>query len=1038
MRKFYVFASLLMGGMFLSPAAFAQQPDLVKEKLEDANGAPSFIKFRKNGKETYSPDQAKEILTSYLELPAEAELKPVKQEKDKEGYLHQRYAQYYKGVRVEYGTYNVHSKNGVVESINGEIKKIKKLNTNPALAEKAALSRALAFVGASRYMWQDPAQEAWIKSLENNPKATFYPEGELVVVENFLNPSKQKDEQLVLAWKFNIYAQEPLSRNYIYVDAQTGNIVHKDAIIKHAAATASAATRYSGAQNLTTDSYSGSYRLRDVSRGSGIETYNCKTGTNYSTATDFTDTDNNWTSGEFNNTAKDNAVLDAHWAAQMTYDYFKSRHGRNSYDNAGAKIKSYVHYDKSYENAFWNGSVMTYGDGATRFDALTSLDVGAHEIGHAVCSSTANLVYSNESGALNEGFSDIWGAAVEQYAAPAKSVWLIGEDIDKQRPSLRSMSDPNAESQPDTYKGTNWYSGTGDNGGVHTNSGVLNHWFYVLSVGRTGTNDIGASYSVAGIGIADAARIAYRMETVYLTSNSGYADARTYAIQSAADLFGESSNQEIQTTNAWHAVGVGGKYGEVSYCASKGNSTSDEWIAKVQLGSFTNTSAAAGYSDFTGSTISLNAGGTYALTLTPGFAGTAYNEYWKAWIDYNRDGDFDDAGELVYNAGALSKTAVSGSIAISSAASGTTHMRVSMKYNAAQTACETFGYGEVEDYTVSFAAPTACAVPASLAASNMTASAATLSWVAVSGAGSYNVRYRATGTSTWATGSTAGTSVSATGLSAGTQYEFQVSTVCSGSSSAYSASKTFTTGAASTVSYCASKGSNASYEWIDLVQFGGFTSNSGSDGGYKDNTAMTANAVRGSSNTIYFSAAFSGTAYTEYWKVWIDYNQDGDFNDTGEQVVSGSSSSSGTLSASFTIPSTATLGKTRMRVSMKYNAAQTACEAFGYGEVEDYSVNIGSTLTGIASAQRLQAASLGNEVAKDVVVYPNPADRYIRVAAPASEALVKVINMTGAELMRVQLKGSKARLDISGLPAGIYMLEVHDGQKLHHQRFVKQ
>ncbi|MHA6247908.1 M4 family metallopeptidase [Pontibacter sp. CAU 1760] len=1040
MRKIYVCAGLFIGSMMLNETAVAQQQVPVRGRSENAQAAPTFVQFSEHKKAPFRAEQASTVLSKYLELSEKSELKSQRKERDAQGLVHERFAQYHQGIRVEYGVYNVHSKNGTVQAINGEAKKIGHIETQPALKERAALQRALDFVGATTYMWEVPEQEAWIKKQEQNPKATFYPQGELVIVENYLQPSKDRSNPFVLAWKYNIYAQEPLSRSYVYVDAHTGKVVHQDAIIKHAAVAATAATRYSGNQTITTDSNAGSYRLRDFSRGSGIETYNCKTGTNYNTATDFTDADNNWTAAEYNNTAKDNAGLDAHWAAQMTYDYFKNRHNRNSYDNAGTKIKSYVHYDKSYENAFWNGSVMTYGDGAARFDALTSLDVGAHEIGHAVCSSTANLVYSNESGALNEGLSDIWGAAVEQFAAPNKSIWLIGEDIDKQRPSLRSMSNPKAENQPDTYKGTYWYTGTGDNGGVHTNSGVLNHWFYILSVGKSGTNDLGASYNVSGIGIADAANIVYRMETVYLTANSGYNDARTYAIQSATDLYGAGSSQVIQTTNAWHAVGVGGKFGEISYCASQGNSTADEWIAKVQVGSFSNTSGAAGYSDFTGTIISLNTGAAYTLTFTPGYKATAYNEYWKAWIDYNKDGDFDDAGELVFDAGALSKTAVSGNFTVSATASGSTRMRVSMKYNGAQTACETFSYGEVEDYTVNFVGTTACAAPSGLATSNVTSSAATLSWGAVSGASSYSVRYRAAGTTTWTTNSVSSASYTASGLTPSTGYEFQVSSTCSSGSSAYSTSHAFTTAAGSTSPvYCTSKGSNASYEWIDLVQFGGFTNTSGSDGGYKDNTNLTGNVVLGSSNTIYISAGFVSTAYTEYWKVYIDFNQDGDFSDTGEQVVSGSSSSSGTLSATFTVPSTAKLGKTRMRVSMKYNASQTACETFGYGEVEDYSVNITNTLTASATAASTQQGTpLGHEATEQLRVYPNPASSTLSVSAPSVNGTASIRSMTGAVLMRRSVQAGRTQLDISALPAGIYLLEMHDGQKILQQRFIKQ
>ena len=213
---------------------------------------------------------------------------------------------------------------------------------------------------------------------------------------------------------------------------------------------------------------------------------------------------------------KDNAALDAHWGAEMTYDYWWNIHGRNSYNNGGASIRSYVHVDVNYNNAFWNGSVMSYGDGScvsegcNGFDALTSIDVAAHEIGHAVTTFTSNLAYRRESGAMNEGFSDIWGAAVEYFAKgtgpdnnPNDEVWLIGDEIDRRSGSaaLRSMSDPTSQGQPDTYGGSFWInpncgfpSSGNDYCGVHTNSGVLNYWFYLLVEGGSGTNDIGSNF----------------------------------------------------------------------------------------------------------------------------------------------------------------------------------------------------------------------------------------------------------------------------------------------------------------------------------------------------------------------------------------------------------------------------------------------------------------------------------------------------------------------------------------------------------------
>ncbi|MEJ7663621.1 MAG: hypothetical protein WKG07_30820 [Hymenobacter sp.] len=181
--------------------------------------------------------------------------------------------------------------------------------------------------------------------------------------------------QPVLAWKFNVYAQQPVSRAYVYVDARTGEVVlrgcHHQA---RGAPRARFATRYSGTQTSATETATGGYPPAGADARHGHRNATtARKGNSYTTAVDFIDADNSWTAAEYNNANFDNAALDAHCGAQSTYDYFKNVHGRNSYDNAGAKIKSYVHFDDTpgdgmgYENAYWNGSVMTYGDGASRF-----------------------------------------------------------------------------------------------------------------------------------------------------------------------------------------------------------------------------------------------------------------------------------------------------------------------------------------------------------------------------------------------------------------------------------------------------------------------------------------------------------------------------------------------------------------------------------------------------------------------------------------------------------------------------------------------
>jgi Zn-dependent metalloprotease len=249
--------------------------------------------------------------------------------------------------------------------------------------------------------------------------------------------------------------------------------------------------------------------LNDISRGQGIKTYNVRGQSSYANI-EYTDADNNWTAAEWNNTNKDNAALDAHWAAMMTYDYFKTKHNRNSYNNQNAAILTYVNADLTVyafgenrythsDNAFWDGTRITCGKG-TSFEPLTAMDVIAHEIGHGVTGSTAKLSYTDtESGALNEGFSDIWGACVENYAKPNQFAnWSIGEDAVPG--SIRSMSSPWVKGHPSTYEGTNWYYDTVTEEDLyaytHRNNGVLNYWFYLLTNGGSGTNDNGASFAV--------------------------------------------------------------------------------------------------------------------------------------------------------------------------------------------------------------------------------------------------------------------------------------------------------------------------------------------------------------------------------------------------------------------------------------------------------------------------------------------------------------------------------------------------------------
>ena len=1177
----FLFSSMVILG--ITSANAQEKENLIQQKIAGSNGNPTLIVFGKSA--NYNLNQSKQVLRQQLHLSQQDNFKKLRTESDKLGYIHEKNQQYFKGVKVEFGTYTLHAKNGKIESMSGEFYETNNVNTTPTLSKGQAFQTALSHVGAQAYLWEDKAA-----SRELGYKK---PEGELVLLP-ILNNQKKKgeSEKLKLAYKFEIFTIRPMGGADIYVDAKNGKILMSNTRVMHvdnfgydgrkyakkttnvvrkevkntfsaALAAGTAQTRYSGTRSIETTLTGGNYTLNDASRKVYTRNANniAPSGntlpyiTNY---TQFTDNNNNWTAAEYDNSNKDNAALDAHWGAEMTYDYWQNVHGRNSYDNAGAQLRSYVHVDTGYDNAFWFLSVMSYGDGSSNgnegngyFDALTSLDVAGHEIGHAVTQTTANLVYEKESGAMNEGFSDIWGASIEHFAkgngndaAPAASIWLIGDEIDRRTGSaaLRSMSDPKSLGQPDTYLGTNWVSVSGctpsssnDHCGVHTNSGVLNHWFYLLVAGGSGTNDVGGTYNVSGVGMSKGGKIAYRLESQYLTANATYADARTGAIQAAKDLYGAASAEEIAVTNAWHAVGVGSAYGAgPSYCTSKSSNVNDEYIGRVQLNTIDNTSGAQFYTDFTSISTNLSKGTQYTITITPTWTGTVYNEGYAVWIDYNGDKDFSDAGELVFSKAASKTTPVSGTFTVPSGATdGATRMRVSLKYNGIPTACEAFTYGEVEDYTINIGgsggsdtqAPTA---PTSLSASSITQTTATLSWTASTdnvGVTGYDIFQGATnigtitGTSANITGLTASTTYTftvkakdaagnisnasnavnvttldppdtqaptapsslassnitqssvdlswtastdnvavtgydvyrggsviatvtttnyqATGLSASTTYTFSVKAKDAAGNVSNASNTVNVTTLANNVTYCGSKGNNVNYEYIDLVSIGGINNATGANGGYGDFTSITGNLPYGS-NTIVVSANFPGSSYTEKWRVWIDYNKNGTFENS-ELMVDGSSSSSGNLSYTFTVPNSALAGNTRMRVSMKWRSTQTPCETFSYGEVEDYTVNIGSAaaFSGVAFTPVHIDGVLGNEAPLfDARIYPNPTSHSVTIKLRDSrDAQYKIVNMLGQTVRQGAVDGNS--INVNNLKAGMYYIDINDGQRSISSKLIK-
>ncbi|KAB2336142.1 peptidase M4 family protein [Cytobacillus depressus] len=460
-------------------------------------------------------------------------------QKDELGMTHVRFNQSINGVSVEGAEIIVHfNKNNEVESVNGRI--------NQMIAEDG--------VDTTATLSSDTALKTALSSVKAPEELTYEPTTELVVY-----PFEEENHT---AYKVNVnfMGDEP-GNWFVFVDANTGNVIDKYNGLMHADEMKTQKGVGKGVHgdhrelhiSHVKEPKSGTkFALADYAHENleGILTYDAKNDTDTRNDTLYVGDSAAFLSDY------DRAAVDAHYNSEKVYDYFLNEHGRNSLDGKGMAIKSYVHYGSDYNNAFWNGAWMTYGDGDGKFFISLSagLDVAAHEMTHGVISHTANLVYRDQPGALNESFADVFGALVDD------KDWEIGEDIMAPAAKadgvtrLRSMSDPNSvivsNAQRAAY-GSGVYPAhmdefyymprNVDNGGVHVNSSITNHAAYLIGQ-EIGRQKLGQIY--------------YRALTVYLTPNSDFSDARKAIVQSAIDIYGEGSAEEVAVHSGFDAVGI--------------------------------------------------------------------------------------------------------------------------------------------------------------------------------------------------------------------------------------------------------------------------------------------------------------------------------------------------------------------------------------------------------------------------------------------------------------------------------------------------
>jgi bacillolysin len=531
-------ASLALSGLVTATAFAATSPESQSKKYNKSHGSQEFIA----GKLT-APSQkaAKDVVLDYLQsskqkykLGTKDSFVVTSQEADKLGGDIVRLQQVYNGVPV-WGSTQVArvDEAGVLQVFSGTLSKevsSKLVKQNQKKSQKQAVDLAEADLGIKPVYEHEPTAELVIYPTADQAIYAYH------VTLNFLSP-------------------EPGNYQF-FINAETGEIINKYNALHTAGKTDPSLTGSNtvgsgvgvlgDTKTLNTLLSSGAYYLQDNTRGSGVFTYDAQ-NRQRTPGTLWKDTDN------LLNAQYDGAAVDAHYYAGLTYDYYKNVFGRNSYDNKGAALKSTVHYGRSYNNAFWNGQQMVYGDGdGTTFIPLSgALDVVAHELTHAVTDFSSDLVYQYESGALNEAISDIFGTLAE-YHDNNNPDFEIGEDIytpAKAGDALRSMSDPTKYGDPDHYSVR--YTGTSDNGGVHINSGIINKAAYLLSQGGTHYG-----VTVPGVGTDKMGAIFYRANTVYFTSSTNFSQARAGLVQSAKDLYGATSAEVNAVNKAFDAIGL--------------------------------------------------------------------------------------------------------------------------------------------------------------------------------------------------------------------------------------------------------------------------------------------------------------------------------------------------------------------------------------------------------------------------------------------------------------------------------------------------
>lgn len=463
---------------------------------------------------------------------AAAELAVEKTEVDELGMTHARFQQMVRGVPVVGAEVMAHYDSvGRLASIDANYVADIDIDVVPRLAVADALQRVKAYIVET-----SEVDESTLETEEEGKLVVFAPE----------------DRPARLAYRTKVRALEAKDPAIwvTTVDANTGEILD----------------RYNDLQTIqgqgvgvlgdtktfeVSENPNGGFIMTDASNGVQIRTYTARQQQTTPGTQVTSNSATSWDTG----VPGAGAAVDAHFNASVVYKYYKEKHGRNAIDGNGGAMISTAHFGQNYDNAAWDGRGMLYGDGGQIFRPLSvSLDVVGHEFTHGVIQRTSNLIYQNQSGALNEAVADIFGAFIEHSVAPDDNKnWALGEAVVRAGSPLRDMRNPQAVDQPQPAHMSRFVNTQQDNGGVHINSGIINNAAFLMTVG--GTNPVSKVEVKYGIGWEKSEKLWYRANTRYFMQNTNFAQAAQGVLQAATDI-GLTQNETNIVECAFKATGI--------------------------------------------------------------------------------------------------------------------------------------------------------------------------------------------------------------------------------------------------------------------------------------------------------------------------------------------------------------------------------------------------------------------------------------------------------------------------------------------------